>query len=107
MTRRPLLFFLAHARDRQAPAVAASLAGLAAQAGWTFDIYVDRRRSGRHFGGGDPNEMTAEAWGGSLVAGAHHADHVLWLATAYDIAAIGDPASPLWPAIEVARADEL
>lgn len=107
MTRRPLLFFVAHAGDRQTPAMTASLAALALRAGWTFDCYVDRRRSGRHFGGGDPDDMSEEAWGGSLVAGAHHAEHVLWLATRYDIAAVGDEHSPLWPAFDAVGADVL
>ena len=98
--KRSLLLYLAHGRDRHRCAVGPALAAAAKRAGWAFDAYYDSRRSGRHFGGWGPG---SEAIGtGSLVAGGRHLDHVLWLTTAYQIAAVGDPDSPIWPVIEAA-----
>lgn len=95
-----LLFFVAHDADPQRFAVAPSLATAAARAGWAFDLYYDARRAGRHFGGGDPRTAPAGWAAGSLVAGGRHAEQVGWLAARYDIVAVGDPESVLWPALE-------
>jgi hypothetical protein len=105
--RPPLLFFVAHARDPQASAVGPALASAAVRAGWRFDCYYDCLRSGLHFGGGNPDEAPQGGRAGSLVAGAHHAEQLLWLATVYDLVALGDPASPLWPVFEAAAAETL
>nr|WP_246512968.1 hypothetical protein [Azospirillum picis] len=81
-------------------AVAPVLAGAAERAGWTFDLYYDGRRSGRHFGGWAEDGGTDAIGTGSLVAGGRHLDHALWLTTQYRVVALGDPASPLWPVVE-------
>jgi hypothetical protein len=78
------------------------LAAAAGQAGWAFDVYYDGRRSGRHFGGWDPGGGSEAAATGSLVAGGRHLDHALWLTTSYQVGAVGDPDSPIWPVIEAA-----
>lgn len=82
MTRPPLLFFVGAAGNPHAAPLIAALARLAADANVAFDCCLDRRR----------------------IAGIDHAEHVLWLATEYDIAAVGDAGSPLWPALEAAGA---
>ncbi len=105
--RPRLLFFVAHAQDPQAPALGPPLAAAAERAGWRFDCYYDCPRSGLHFGGGDPDEAPSGGRAGSLVAGAHHAEQLLWLATVYDLVALGDPASPLWPVLEAVGAEAL
>jgi hypothetical protein len=103
MTRPPLLLYLAHARDLQRLAVAPALAALAERAGWEFELYYDDFRAGRHFGGGPPERARAGWPAGSLVAGGRHADHARRLTLAYDVVAVGDPASVLWPALAEAQ----
>ncbi len=105
--KRPLLFYVSSAADRGRYAIGPALAAAAERAGWSFDCYYDRFRKGRHFGGGRP-EDAAPGWSaGSLVAGGRHADQVLRLSIAYQIFALGDPQSVLWPALETAGANEL
>ena len=87
--------------------MAATLAALADRAGAGFECYYDDFRAGRHFGGGDPDAARPGWPAGSPVAGGRHADHVLRLAAAYDVAALGDPGCVLWPALEVARVEVL
>ena len=94
-----LLLYLAHGADPHRCAVGPALAALAGRAGWAFDLYYDGRRSGRHFGGWEAGGRTEATGTGSLVAGGRHLDHALWLTTRYQVAAVGDPASPLWPVI--------
>jgi hypothetical protein len=98
--KRPLLLYLAHGRDPHRCAVGPALAAAADRAGWAFDVYYDSHRSGRHFGGwslgGDSDALAT----GTLVAGGRHLDQALWLTTVYEVAAVGDPASPIWPALE-------
>jgi hypothetical protein len=102
---RPLLLYLAAAHDLQRFAVAPTLAALAERAGWEFELYYDDLRAGRHFGGGPPEEARPGWPAGSPVAGGRHAAHVRRLVLAYDVVAVGDPASVLWPALD--RADVL
>lgn len=105
--KTPLLLYLSRAGDPQRTAVGPALAAAADRAGWDFECYYDDRRSGRHFGGGDP-ELARPGWAaGSSVAGGGHAEHALWLATAYELVALGDPDSVLWPALEAAGAEAL
>ncbi|MBA2615801.1 MAG: hypothetical protein H0U90_08545 [Actinobacteria bacterium] len=107
VARPRLLLLLARAGDVHAPAVAAALACAAEQAGWGFELYRSALRRGRHFGGGDPDEA-APGWpAGSLVAGGLHVERVRRLAGKYAIAVLGDPASPLWPALEETDAEPL
>jgi hypothetical protein len=101
----PLLLYLASATDLQRFAVAPTLAALAERAGWEFELYYDNRRAGRHFGGGPPEDARPGWPAGSTVAGGRHADHVRRLVLAYDVVAVGDPASVVWPAL--ARAETL
>jgi hypothetical protein len=96
----PLLLYLAHGQDRHRCAVGPALASLAERAGWAFDVYYDSRRSGRHFGGSVYNFDVSG--NGSLVAGGRHLDLALWLTTKYNVVAVGDPGSPIWPVIEAA-----
>src|SRR6266511_4217300 len=103
----PLLLYLSHAGDPQRFAIGPTLAGLAERAGWEFDCYYSARRLGRHFGGGDPSETKPGGAAGSLVGGGRHADQVLWLAARHELVALGDPLSPLWPALRAAGAEEL
>lgn len=98
----PLLLYLARGADPQRCAVGPALAAMAERAGWAFDLYYDGRRSGRHFGGWEEGGRTEATGTGSLVAGGRHLDHALWLTTHHHVAAVGDPASPLWPVIEAA-----
>jgi hypothetical protein len=95
-----LLLYLAHGQDPHRCAVGPVLAAAAERAGWAFDAYYDSRRSGRHFGGWDANSDAVAT--GSLVAGGRHLDHALWLTTSYQVAAVGDPGSPIWPVVEAA-----
>ena len=95
----PLLLYLAHGRDPHRCAVGPALAAATKRAGWAFDVYYDDRRSGRHFGGWDPSGASEALATGSLVAGGRHLDLALWLTTLYQVAAVGDPASPIWPVI--------
>jgi hypothetical protein len=97
-----LLLYLAHGQDPHRCAVGPALAAAAAAAGWAFDVYHAGRRAGRHYGGWDPGGGSVGAASGSLVAGGRHLDHALWLTTSHHIVAVGDPDSPLWPAIEAA-----
>jgi len=102
--KRPLLFYVSSAADRGRYAIGPALAAAAERAGWSFDCYYDTSRKGRHFGGG-PLEDSAPGWpAGSLVAGGRHADQVLRLSRAYELFALGDPESVLWPALDAAGA---
>ena len=105
--RRPLLFYVASAEDPQRRGLGPALAGAAERAGWEFESYYDALRKGRHFGGGDPDAAAAGWPNGGLVAGARHLDQVLWLASAFEIVACGDPSSPLWPTLEACGAEVL
>src|SRR6202795_3557963 len=105
--KRPLLFYVSSTADGGRYAIAPALAAAAERAGWSFDCYYDMSRKGRHFGGG-PLEEAAPGWpAGSLVAGGRHADQVLRLSGAYELFALGDPESVLWPALTAAGAQEL
>jgi hypothetical protein len=102
--RKPLLLYVTSGEDVQRSAVGPALAAAAERAGWAFECYYDTLRKGRHFGGG-PVGAAREGWpGGSLVLGGRHLDQLLWLATTYEISVLGDPASPLWPALDAAGA---
>jgi hypothetical protein len=103
----PLLLYLSNAGDRQRMAVAPALGAVAEAAGYAFDCYYDTLRSGRHFGGGDPELAPPGAAGGSLVAGGRHAERAARLATRYEVVALGDPDSVLWPPLEGAGAEVL
>lgn len=103
----PLLVYLSSADDVQRFAVGPALAAAAERAGFGFECYYDALRRGRHFGGGDPNAAPPGWASGSLVAGGRHADQVLWLASRYELVALGDPGSVLWPALEAAGAESL
>jgi len=105
--RLPLLLYLASAREAHRTAVAPALAAGAQRAGWAFELYYDDLRKGRHFGGGDPASGPPGHAAGSLVAGGRHVDQLLWLATAYELSVLGDPASILWPAVEAAGGETL
>ena len=85
----------------------AALAAAAVRAGWAFETYHDAFRAGRHFGGGDPSKARPGWAAGSLVAGGRHAEQVAWLAARYEVVALGDPASVLWPALEASGAAAL
>jgi hypothetical protein len=100
----PLLLYLASSEDPQRVAVGPALAAAAERAGWGFECYYDALRRGRHFGGGDPD--TAHAAGAPL-AGGQHAERASRLCELYSVAALGDPASPLWPPLERGAAEEL
>jgi hypothetical protein len=102
-----LLLHLADGRDHRRHAVAASLAGAAARAGWRFDAYTDTYRRGRHFGGGDPAAAAPGDPAGGLVAGGRHLERVSLLAAAYEVVAVGDPGSVLWPALRLAGVEDL
>jgi hypothetical protein len=105
--KRPLLFYVSSAADRGRYAIGPALAAAAERAGWSFDCYYDTSRKGRHFGGG-PLEDAAPGWpAGSLVAGGRHADQVVRLSGAYELFALGDPESVLWPALDAAGATVL
>jgi hypothetical protein len=102
-----LLLYLADGRDLQRFAVAPALAALADRAGWEFELYVDDFRAGRHFGGGPPEEARAGWSAGSLAAGGRHADQVRRLTRAYEVVAVGDTGSSLWPVLEESAAEPL
>lgn len=93
--------------DCQRTAVAPTLAAAAERAGWAFELYYDARRKGRHFGGGDPNAVAPGKAAGSLVVGGRHADQLLWLGSAYELVALGDPESLLWTVVEAMDAEIL
>jgi hypothetical protein len=105
--KRPLLLYVSHVADLHRYAVAPALAAAAERAGYGFECYYDDVRAGRHFGGGDPARARPGWAAGSLVAGGRHADHVLWLATAYELVVLGDPDSILWPAVDAAGGELL
>jgi hypothetical protein len=105
--RSPLLLYLSSADDLQRMAVAPALASAAERVGWGFECYYDGLRRGRHFGGGDPERAPTGHASGSLVAGGRHADQLLWLATAYELVVLGDPAGLLWPIVHAAGAESL
>jgi hypothetical protein len=107
LTRPPLLLYLSNARDRQRIAVAPALAAAAERSGWGFECYYDDLRKGRHFGGGDPASAPSGWAAGSLVSGGRHADQLLWLATGFQLVALGDPGSLLWPTVEAAGGEIL
>lgn len=102
-----LLFYVSSSADPGRYAIGPALAAAAERSGWSFECYYDTFRKGRHFGGG-PLEDGAPGWpAGSLVAGGRHADQVLRLAGAYELFALGDPDSVLWPALTAAGAKGL
>lgn len=107
--RRParLLLYLATVGDPHRLAVGPALAALAERTGLAFECHHDARRRGRHFGGGDPRRAPEGLPMGSPPAGGGHPEQVLWLATRYEILAVGDPASTLWPVLASAGARAL
>jgi hypothetical protein len=105
--RPPLLLYLASAADPQRLAVGPALAAAAERAAWGFESYVGELRRGRHFGGGDPAAARAGQAAGSGVAGGQHLERAGRLAAAFAVVALGDPGSPLWPALEAAGAEVL
>jgi hypothetical protein len=106
--RTPLLLYLGLAGDPQRAAVAPALAAAAERAGWAFELYYDDFRTGRHFGGGDPDAAARPGHAaGSLVAGGRHAEHLLWLGTRFELVALGDPCCLLWPALTALGAETL
>jgi len=107
LSGQPLLFYVAHASDPHAVAVAPALAAVAERAGWGFECYYDALRKGRHFGGGDPGEARPGWPSGGLVAGGLHLERVLRLGARYRLTALGDPSSVLWPTLEAAGAETL
>ena len=91
LSERPqLLLYLASGADVGRFSVGPALAAAAERAGLMFECYYDELRKGRHFGGGDPDAAQPGWPGGSLVAGGRHADQLLWLATHWQILALGD-----------------
>jgi hypothetical protein len=106
-TRPRLLLYLGDASDPTRLAVAPALAAAAGRAGWGFDCYYDALRCGRHFGGPTPEDVGEGRAAGSPFAGGAHEAKLLWLATRFQIAAVGDPVSSLLPALEAAGADML
>lgn len=98
--KRNLVLYLASASDTQRFAVGPTLAALCDRRGWGFDCYYSDLRRGRHFGGGDPAEARQGWPAGSLPIGGGHAESLLWLATTFNIVAVGDPGSPLFPVVE-------
>ncbi|MFL5827110.1 MAG: hypothetical protein ACJ76V_11360 [Thermoleophilaceae bacterium] len=100
--RAPLLFYLARGDDPQRLAVGPALAAAAERAGWQFECYYAEPRSGRHYGGGEPSGDRAQLAAGSLFAGGMHAERAFRIAVGYEVAALGDPYSPLWPVLEEA-----
>lgn len=104
----PLLLYLASGADPQRLAVAPALAAAAERAGFGFECYYDGVRRGRHYGGGGPDPPPgAGAVTGSPMAGGDHAGRTMKLCSKYVVAALGDAASPLWPALEEAGARTL
>jgi hypothetical protein len=106
--RRPrLLLYLGASSDSTRFSVAPALAAAAAGAGWAFDCYYDALRAGRHFGGPAPEDVPDGWAAGSPFAGGSHEAKLLWLTAHFDVAAVGDPASSLLPALEAAGANLL
>ena len=105
--RQRLLLFLASAGDPARLAVGPALAAAAERSGWAFECYYDAQRRGRHFGGGDPATAPAGWPNGSLVAGGRHAEELRWLASHYEISALGDAQSVLWPVLDELGAEAL
>lgn len=103
--RPALLLYLASGADPQRLAVGPALAAAADRAGWGFECYYDELRRGRHYGGGDPDAAPEGAAAGALVAGGDHAGRTARLCMQYDVAALGDPGSPLWSSLQQAGAD--
>ncbi len=99
-----MLLHLSVLGDRQRLAVGPALAAAATRAGWSFESYVDERRRGRHYGGGDPGAVPPGWAAGSLVAGGAHVEQALWLAATYEVVVVGDPRSLLWPVLAAAGA---
>jgi hypothetical protein len=87
--------------------VAPALAAAAGRAGWAFDCYYDAVRAGRHFGGPIPENAPMGWAAGSPFAGGSHHVKLLWLASRFELIAVGDPASSLLPALEAADAELL
>src|SRR5439155_26027913 len=107
-TRRPhLLLYLADASSPARLAIAPALAAAAARAGWVFDCYYDALRAGRHFGGPIPEDVPKGRASGSPFAGGGHEAKLLWLASRFEVTAVGDGASSLLPVLEAAGADVL
>lgn len=104
---KKLLFYLARADDPQRMTVGPTLAGLCRAAGWSFECYYSDRRSGLHFGGGDVSMVERGRAAGGLVAGARHLEQAAALADGFEIAVLGDLASPVWPVLERRGAIEL
>ncbi|HEX8854611.1 MAG TPA: hypothetical protein VF752_03350 [Thermoleophilaceae bacterium] len=102
LPRAPLLFYLARGDDPQRLAVGPALAAAAGRAGWQFECYYAEARRGRHYGGGDPSGARAQLAAGSLFAGGMHAERAFRIAVGYEVAALGDPGSPLWPVLDEA-----
>lgn len=106
--RRPrLLLYLADASSAARLAIAPALAAAAARAGWVFDCYYDALRAGRHFGGPTPEDVPEGRASGSPFAGGGHEAKLLWLASRFQMTAVGDGASSLLPVLEAAGADVL
>src|SRR4051794_23474086 len=103
LTRRPLLLYVASVDDPQRFGIAPALAALAERTGWEFELYYDAYRAGRHFGGGPPEDARPGWPAGSLVAGGRHADHARRLTSAYEVVAVGDGRSALWPGLGAAE----
>ena len=106
--QRPrLLLYLADASGPARLAIAPALAAAAARAGWVFDCYYDALRAGRHFGGPTPEDVPEGRASGSPFAGGSHQAKLLWLASRFQVTAVGDGASSLLPVLEVAGVDVL
>lgn len=103
--RMRLLLYVESAAVVGRHAIAGALAGMAAAAGAHFECYYDQARRGLHFGSGSPSDAPTGVAGGSLFSGGGHAQHILLLAHHFDLIVVGDPRSPLWPALEAADAD--
>ena len=103
--RPRLLLYLAHGSNPARFAIAPALAAAAARAGWVFDCYYDALRAGRHFGGPTPEDVAEGRASGSPFAGGYHEAKLLWLASRYQLTAVGDAASSLSPVLETVGAD--
>jgi len=107
VARPRLLLYLTASGDRQRLAVGPALAAAAERAGWGFELYHAELRRGRHFGSADPAAAEPGVANGGLVAGGRHADRLLWLATHWDLVALGAAGHPLWPSVEAVGATVL
>jgi hypothetical protein len=107
VSKRPLLLYVSSVADTGRFAIGPALAAAAERAGWSFECYYDALRKGRHFGGGPTEDARPGRAAGSLVAGGRHEDLLLWLTTAYEVVAVGDAYSVLWPALDVAGTEAL